>query len=183
MVPQLKLDKALLAIIDYQEKLLPAIAEREHIVKRVELLVRAARLLNIPILWTEQYSKGIGPTVQSVAELIGDAAQPIDKMSFGAFGDERVKAAAAQTGRSQLIVCGIEAHVCVLQTALTAIANGWTVFVVQDSVSSRSPVDRDAALARLVQAGAITATAEMVIMELLQTAEHEKFRDILKLIK
>lgn len=183
MVVQLQPDKALLAVIDMQEKLLPAIAEREHITRRVELLVRAARILEVPIIWTEQYPKGLGPTVSSIAKLIGDAARPIEKKSFGCFGDECVMRAASITGRIQLLVCGVEAHVCVLQTALSAMVNGWTVFVVEDGVGSRRPLDRNVALSRMAQAGTIPVTAEMAIMEMLGTAEHEKFGEILQLIK
>lgn len=183
MVAQLKLDKALLAVIDMQEKLLAAIREREHIAQRIELLVRAARILGVPILWTEQYRKGLGPTAASIAGAIGDAAQPIEKMSFGCFGDECAARAAALTGRNQIILCGIEAHVCVLQTALSALATGWGVFVVEDGVSSRRGLDRDVALSRMTQAGAVSVTAEMAIMELLGTADHEKFGELLPLIK
>lgn len=183
MVVQLKLDKALLAVIDMQEKLLAVMREREHITSRIELLIRAARILDVPILWTEQYRKGLGPTAPSIAEAIGDAAQPIEKMSFGCFGDECVARAAALTGRHQLILCGVEAHVCVLQTALSALACGWEVFVVEDGVSSRRGLDRDVALSRMAQAGAISVTAEMAIMELLGSADHEKFSEILPLIK
>ncbi|MEN6625938.1 MAG: hydrolase [Candidatus Sumerlaeia bacterium] len=183
MAAQLQLDEALLAVIDMQGKLLPAISERDSILNRVELLVRSARILDVPILWTEQYPRGIGPTVASIESLIGDAARPIDKLCFGCFGDERAASAASATGRRQLVVCGVEAHVCVLQTVLTALSAGWTVFVAEDAVGSRRNADRDVSLERMRQAGAIPTTAESAIMELLATAAHAKFREILPLIK
>jgi nicotinamidase-related amidase len=180
---QLHPENALLMVVDLQERLLPAIHENEKILRRGEVLIRAARILNIPILWTEQYRKGLGPTDPLIAAALEGTARPLEKMAFGCFNDEAILRAAQATEREQLILCGIETHVCILQTALAALDDDWDVFVAEDAVSSRRPADRDAALRRMTQAGAVPATAEMLIMEALGEAGGPAFKAILPLLK
>lgn len=180
---QLKLDEAVLVVVDLQERLLPAIAERERVVARSRVMIQAARVLGIPILWTEQYKKGLGETAAEIREAIGEAAAPLEKMAFGCLGDPAFAATAGAGGASQMILIGIEAHVCVLQTALAARAAGWTVFIAEDALGSRRPSDRATALARMTQAGCVPATVEMLIMEALGAAGGEKFKAILPLLK
>lgn len=180
---QLHPEAAVLVVVDLQERLLPAIAERERVVARSRVMIQAARALGIPILWTEQYKRGLGETVPEIREAIGDAAAPLEKLAFGCLGDPAFAAAAQAGGRSQMILVGIEAHVCVLQTALAARAAGWTVFIAEDALGSRRMSDRATALARLAQAGCVPATVEMLIMEALGVAGGEKFKAILPLVK
>jgi nicotinamidase-related amidase len=183
MARQLNIDDALLMVIDLQEKLLPAIHEGEAVVGRAVTLIRAARILDIPIVWTEQYKKGLGATDSRIADAIGDAVQPLEKICFGGFNDNAIARAAADSGRRQLILCGIEAHICVLQTALWALNHGWVVFFAQDAVGSRRPGDRETALARLRHAGAVPASVEMLVMEALGRAGTAQFKQILPLLK
>jgi nicotinamidase-related amidase len=174
---------ALLLVVDLQEKLLPAIAEQERVTRRCETMIRAARLLNVPIVWTEQYRKGLGPTVGSIAGAIGETARPIEKMTFGCLACDAANEAVRQTGRRQIVLIGIESHVCVLQTALHALAEGYTVFIAEDAVGSRRPSDRESALRRMAQSGTIPASVEMLIMEGLREAGAETFKAALSLLK
>jgi nicotinamidase-related amidase len=175
--------QALLLVIDLQEKLLPAIADGERVVKRCATLIRAARVLEMPIVWSEQYVKGLGATVQPIAEAIGDAARPIEKMTFGCLASPPLAEAARATGRRQLVLCGIETHVCVLQTALEALDAGWQVFVVEDAVGSRRLSDGDVALRRMTQAGVVPASVEMLVMEGLRQAGTDAFKAVLPMLK
>lgn len=180
---QLQPENTLLMVVDLQERLLPAIHEHARVTVRAEVLIKAARVIGLPILWTEQYKKGLGETVPQIVEAIGDAAQPMEKLAFGCLGDEAIAQAARATGKTQMILCGIETHVCILQTALKALGEGWTVFLAEDAISSRRASDRDTALRRMAQAGAVPATAEMLIMEALQCAGGDKFKAILPLLR
>ncbi len=183
MPVKLNPNDALLMVVDLQERLLPSIHDREEIVRRAVVMIRAARILELPIIWTQQYRKGLGSTEAAIVEAIGDAAEPIEKLAFGCLGDEDVAAAVKALGRSQLILCGIEAHVCILQTALRGIELGWEVFLAEDAIGSRRPSDRETGLRRLMQAGAIPATVEMLIMEALGVAGGGGFKAILPLLK
>ncbi|HOE97708.1 MAG TPA: hydrolase [Candidatus Sumerlaeota bacterium] len=180
---QLSRDRSFLMVIDLQERLLPAIHDHQAVRDRSVFLIRAARILGLPIVWTEQYRKGLGPTVPPVAEAIGDAARPMEKMAFGCLCDDAVARAVESAGRDQLILCGIEAHVCVLQTALAARERGLTVFLAEDAIGSRRPSDRDAALRRMAQAGCVPATSEMLVMEALRVAGTDPFKQLLPLLK
>ena len=176
------LSDSVLCVIDIQERLLPHIAGHDGVVGNTNILSRAARLLDAPILLTEQYPTGLGPTVPEVAgHLAGVAA--IEKTAFGCMGCEAFVEAAEATGRRTLVLCGIEAHVCVLQTALAASEAGYRVVLAADATSSRKEPNRQLALARLRQAGATVASTEMVVMEWLVDAKHPRFRDVSKLIR
>ena len=183
MPVKLNPNDALLMVVDFQERLLPAIHGREDIVRRTVVMIKAARILGLPIIWTEQYRKGLGSTDAAIVDAIGDAAEPIEKLAFSGLGDENVAATVKALGRSQLILCGIEAHVCILQTALRGLELGWEVFLAEDAIGSRRPSDRETGLRRLMQAGAVPATVEMLIMEALGVAGGEKFKAILPLLK
>jgi nicotinamidase-related amidase len=179
-------DSAVLMVIDLQEKLLPHIDEQERVVARSGILIQAMRLLGVPMLWTEQYPRGLGPTAEPIIRAIGDAARPMEKIAFGCLADPAIAAAAQamrDTGRDQILLCGIEAHVCILQTALHGLDLGWRVFLACDAVGSRRSTDRSVALERLIQAGVVPVTVEMVVMEALGRAGGEKFKAILPLLK
>ncbi|WP_461481840.1 hydrolase [Porticoccus sp.] len=168
-----------LAVIDIQQKLMPAIANGEQVLDNAARLLKAARLLEIPHLFTEQNPAGLGHS-DSRLNLQGDEAV-LEKMTFDAcrtLGAEKLMA-----GRQQLIVAGCETHVCVLQTVLGLLAAGKKVFVVSDAVGSRSPENRNRALDRMAAHGAELVTTEMVIFEWLGSAEHPQFRAVLALLK
>lgn len=168
--------------IDFQEKLLPKILNSEDVAQRALTFARFARLLDLPILWTEQYPKGIGPTTEAFREVLADLV-PIEKTSFGCFGQPGFSERVAANGRRQLVIIGIEAHVCVLQTALAAVDLGYEVYVVRDAVGSRTALDRDAGLERMRQEGVRLVTVEMAMFEILRAAGTPEFKKVLPLIK
>jgi nicotinamidase-related amidase len=175
-----------LLVVDLQARLMPAIHEGDTIIPRVNTLVRAAERLEIPITVTEQYPQGLGPTVPSIVETLPSWAVTLPKTTFSAAGDsataERVTALRG-SGRDQLVICGVESHVCVLQTALGFRNAGFEVSVVADAVSSRSPHSISAACARLLHAGCHWVTMEMVVFEWLERAATDDFRALSPLLK
>jgi nicotinamidase-related amidase len=175
-----------LIVVDVQQRLLPAIHGSERLLARMSILLRGAQRLHIPVTVTEQYPKGLGATVKAVAAALPPDAVVLSKMSFSAARDsairERVEQMKSQ-GRDQLVICGTEAHVCVLQTALGFRSSGFDVAVVADAVSSRAPESVSAACARLLHAGCHWVTTEMVIFEWLAEAGTDDFRALSALIK
>jgi nicotinamidase-related amidase len=179
----LRADSSLLILIDVQERLLPAMADPVAVETGAARLMRGARILGVPLLATEQYPRGLGPTVPGLAAL-ATPEETVEKLHFSCAAEPAVQARLALMGpRRQAVLCGIEAHVCVLQSALGLAASGWAVAVVEDAVSSRRAADRDAGLRRMAAAGVTVATAEMVLFEWLGRAGTDAFRDIHKLIK
>jgi nicotinamidase-related amidase len=175
-----------LLVIDLQAKLMPAICDGESVIRSVTTLLRAAGRLGVPVTVTEQYPKGLGPTVPSVMGALPADPAILPKTSFSAAGDpptmERI-AALRGDGRDQIVICGAEAHVCVLQTALALRSAGFEVFVVADAVSSRAVNSVSAACARLLHAGCHWVTMEMVVFEWLQRAGTDEFRALSPLLK
>ena len=172
-----------LVVVDLQEKLLPAIANRERVLRNSVLLLRLAEVLELPILLTTQYSRGLGPTVPEVLAAAPGVA-PLDKVSFGCFGSseflERLKGLG---GRDQLVVAGIESHICVAQTVLGALARDYTVHVASDAVGSRSEENRAVGMGRMQRAGALVSSTEMAIYELLGRSDGAAFKRMLPLLK
>jgi nicotinamidase-related amidase len=166
-------------IVDMQEKLLPAISGGAEVINRCALLIRGARLLGIPIDATEQYPKGLGATVGELASLL-DERPP--KMRFSAAASLPWNKMPIEDGRHQVVVAGIEAHVCVLQTALDLVATGFDVHVPADAVSSRRPHDAEIALARLAGEGVTITSSESVLFEWCETAEAAEFKELSRLI-
>lgn len=171
-----------LLVIDYQEKLLPKINAGDAVTAQAIKLIRFAREMDLPLFWTEQYPKGLGPTVEAVAkELQGCAV--FEKMSFGCMGDAAIAAAVKSANRRQLLLTGIETHVCVMQTALAALEQGYEVFIPRDAVGSRAEREYAAGLHRLDRAGVQLVTTEMALFELLREAGTPEFKKALPLIK
>jgi len=170
---------AVLLLIDLQERLMPAIDDNKTVLARAVRLAEAARLLDVPVRATEQYPAGLGPTV---AELAGYPQAVLAKTTFSAAGDPGF-AALLPAGANEIVVAGVEAHVCVLQTVLGMLGSGHRVLVAADATGSRDPADREAALARARQAGAQIVTSEMVLFEWLRDARHPRFREVQKLLK
>jgi nicotinamidase-related amidase len=170
-----------LVLVDLQERLLPAMFESKRLVQSVTCLLKGASILGLPIFATEQYRKGLGPTIEPVAQLIQGV--PFQKMSFSACGAEGFLEALRQKNLTQAVLCGIEAHVCVTQTCLDLLAEGLTLFVVADAVSSRAPENHRIGLQRMRDAGAVIVSSEMVLFELLEKAGTEEFKQILAMVK
>jgi nicotinamidase-related amidase len=171
-------DSALL-VIDVQEKLLPAIHGTPRLLLNLSFLLDVARAIDIPVLATEQYPKGLGPTHATIAERLPPNLPA--KVVFSCGGVPEVIAGLA--GRPAVLLAGIEAHVCVLQTALDLLARDSRVFVAADTVASRDPADRDIALRRLEQAGAVLTTAETAAFEWLGSASSPAFKSVSKLVQ
>jgi nicotinamidase-related amidase len=176
-----KSDSALL-VIDYQEKLLGAFKEPESFLGACVKLIRFARILRLPIIWTEQYPKGLGRTIEEVKrELPG--LNPIEKISFSCFGEPAFAGALSSINRSQLIVCGIETHICVEQTTLDALEAGYQPHVVVDACGSRKKQDHKTGLRKMENAGAVLTCVEMLMYEILGRSDAAEFREVLKLVK
>ncbi|MBL8700410.1 MAG: isochorismatase family protein [Alphaproteobacteria bacterium] len=179
----LRADSSILIVIDVQARLLPAVAEPAATVRRVALLMTAARRLGVPMLVTEQYPQGLGPTVPELAAL-ATPEETVAKIHFSCAAEPAVR---TQLGlmapRRQAVLCGTETHVCVLQSAFGLRDAGWEVFVAADAVASRKPIDHGTGLERMGRAGIGLVTAEMVVFEWLARAATPEFRDLSRLIK
>jgi nicotinamidase-related amidase len=175
-----------LVVVDIQERLLPVVCEGEKVVCQSAILLAGAERLSVPVTVTEQYPKGLGPTVRGVADAVPAGAAILPKSAFSAVNvpaiGERFAALRAE-GRDQIVLCGMEAHICVLQTALGLRMSGFEVFVVADAVSSRAPQSVSAACARLLHAGCQWVTTEMVLFEWLERAGTNEFRALSALIR
>jgi len=176
-------EKAVLVVIDVQQKLLPSIHDKESLLKQTALLVRGAHLTKIPILLTEQYPAGLGKTDPDVIDALGSAYQPIVKSTISSLGESKFQSALSATGRDQIILCGIEAHVCVYQTARDLLAEGKSVYLVSDCVSSRKESDKDIALRQMYQLGCSLSTCEMAVFELLKVSGTPEFKEWIRLIR
>jgi len=178
---------AQLLVIDVQEKLAPAMSDAGPVIANSVKLITAARHFGAPVTISEQYPKGIGPTVGALRGAAGEGAITFDKMAFSCARDEAIAAHLGllreERKRQQIVITGIEAHVCVLQTALDLRQAGYEVFVVVDAIASREQASRDIAIRRMEQAGVHPVTTEMVIFEWLGRAGTPDFKALLPLIK
>ncbi len=179
--PPIQPDSTALLIVDVQERLLPTIHQNEAIIPAIQRMIEAAKILAIPILATEQYPAGIGPTAASIRACWGDV-RAIEKLRFSACVEPLIEQLRRRE-RSHVIVTGIETHVCVQQTTLDLLRLGYSPYVCADAASSRRAIDRDVAFERMRQAGAIITTTESVMFELLGQAGTDVFKQILRLIK
>jgi nicotinamidase-related amidase len=164
-----------LLVIDVQEKLVGAIADNSRVVWNIRRLIDAAKALGMPIAATEQYPKGLGPTVPELAERLGHLPS---KLSFSAGGCPSLLEYFKSRGVYKILVCGIETHVCIQQTALDLLADGWRVYVAVDAVGSRFEIDYRTALGRMDSAGVSLTTTEAAMFEWCQTAECPEFKQI-----
>jgi len=180
----LEAEQCALIVVDMQEKLLPPIWEKERLVRNVQLLIRLAGILKIPALVTTQYAKGLGNTVPDIASMLPDTL-PIDKLMFSCFGSDvfcsMLKRLPGQ--RTTILLCGMETHICVMQTALGALRDGYLVHVAADAVSSRTELNWRIGLDRMRAAGAIPSSTEMMIYELLRSSGAPAFREMLPYLK
>lgn len=171
-------------IIDFQERLLPVIHNNNELVHNTDILIRGLRALNIPMLVTQQYTKGIGMTVPFLIDAFGEENfSYYDKLYFSCADDEGIMKAIENTGRKNIIICGIEAHICVLQTVIDLIGKGYHVILVEDCIGSRKERDREAAIKRALSEGALLTTYEAILFELTRVSKTEQFKEISRLIK
>jgi nicotinamidase-related amidase len=177
-------EQCCLYVVDPQEKLMVRIHEADRVVRNTCLMIRLAQTLGMPILVNTQYKKGIGPLVPEIADLLAGLPCP-DKMCFNGLADPGVQheVQALPEAVDTLLLCGVETHICVYQTAVGALQTGFKVRVVADAVSSRSPVNDSLGQQRLRELGVVLAPAEMIIYELLQRAGTEAFKAMLPYLK
>ncbi len=173
---------AAMLIVDIQERLLPAVSNSEQVLANAVRLVKGAEILNVPVLVTEQYPKGLGPTVEPIKSVVRGFA-PFEKVAFSSCEAAGFMESLKRHGRSQVVLSGVEAHVCVLQTCLDLLSAGFTVFVAADAVSSRTPENLRLALERMQASGATLVSTEMVLFELLGRAGTPEFKLVQALIK
>lgn len=175
-------DEACLVIVDVQGKLAEMVYDSERLLANIERLVQAVTIFNVPILWLEQYPKGLGKTSEQIAQHLTHQ-QPIEKIEFNACLNAQFTNALQQTARKQMIVCGIESHICVYQTAASLQQLGYEVEVVVDAVSSRTEANKMIGIDKMKAKGIAPTATESVIYELMARAGTPEFKQILPLIK
>jgi nicotinamidase-related amidase len=178
----LDIEKCSLVVVDVQGRLAQLMYGREVLFKNIQILIKAAKILDIPIVWCQQVPDSLGPTVCGIAELLS-GIEPINKASFSCCSDEQFISKLNSLGRQQVLLCGIETHVCIYQTAVDLRNRGYEVNVVADAVSSRTLENKQIGLERLEAEGTGLGSTEMVLFELLKTADHPQFKQIVRLIK
>jgi nicotinamidase-related amidase len=180
----LEAERCALLVIDIQEKLLPPIFQKAQLVKNSQLLIRLAGILKLPALMTTQYAKGLGSTVPEIASLLSET-QAIDKQMFSCFGSDVFCSLLKRLpgNRNTVLLCGMESHICVTQTALAALREGYIVHVASDAVSSRTEWNWKIGLERMRAAGAVISSTEMIIYELLRSSGAPAFKELLPYLK
>lgn len=179
---RLLLEDTMALIVDYQERLMPVIYEHDELEKKSCTLLKGLRTLGVPMVMTQQYTKGIGMTISSITEAAG-ISEYFDKITFSCFEDEAVRSNMEALGKKTVIVCGIEAHICVLQTCIDLKAAGYTPVLVTDCISSRKASDKEVALMRAQSEGILLTTTESILFELTRKAGSPVFKEISRLIK
>jgi len=177
----LKKEKTALLVIDLQEKLLPYVWRRDFVVENLGKMIGTARILDMPVIVTEHYPRGLGATVPEIRELFEDF-RPMEKIIFGALDQPEVLAAVESLEVENLLVTGIETHICIAQTALQALREGYRVHVISDAVSSRTEENWKVGIERIRDAGCTVSSTEMAIYELLHRAGTPEFKQVLELI-
>jgi nicotinamidase-related amidase len=180
----LEAERCALLVVDIQEKLLPPIFQKEQLVRNAQLLIRAADVLKIPAIVSTQYAKGLGGTVPEVASLLPET-EAIDKNLFSCFGSEVFCTLLKRLpgNRNTLLLCGMESHICVMQTALAALREGYLVHIASDAVSSRTDWNWKIGLDRMRAAGAVISSTEMMIYELMRSSGSPAFKEMLPHLK
>lgn len=178
----LEIEKCCLVVVDVQGKLAHLMHDKERLFKNIQIFIKAAKLLDIPIVWCQQCPDALGPTVPEIAELLAEN-KPIDKASFSCCGQEQFNSKLNNLGRQQVLLCGIETHVCIYQTAIDLCQRGYNVSVIADAVSSRALENKQIAIEKMAAGGVNVSSTEIALFELLKTAEHPQFKQIAKLIK
>lgn len=178
----LRSNDSLLLLVDVQGKLARMMHESEVMIRQQAIMIEACRTLDVPVVWAEQLPDKLGPTVPELTGKL-EGLEPLAKSSFGCCGDPAIMQAIRATGRKQVLLIGIEAHVCVWQSAAALRDDDYSVHLICDGVSSRSVFNRDIAFRRMSAAGVYLSNVEMALFELMENATHPRFRDITRLLK
>ena len=171
-----------LVLIDVQGKLAGLMHEKEALFRNLRILVQGCRALDVPVFWLEQYPEGLGPTVPEIAELL-EGEEALAKLCFSACGQDEFAGRLRASGRRQILLAGIETHICVYQTACDLLREGYRVEVVEDAVSSRTAANRAIGLRKMEQLGARSSSVEMALFELLRRADDPRFKAVARLVK
>lgn len=175
--------QAALVIIDMQEAFRPAIPDFTLTARRIALVAQAAQLLNLPLIVTEQYPRGLGHTADEIKAVLPESLQVIEKTAFSSCGARAFNASLESAGAKHVLVCGIEAHICVNQTVHDLLALGLKVHLLTDCITAREAGNKEIALTKMQHSGALPSSVEMALFELMRDAQHEQFKAIQKLIK
>ena len=177
----LNADDTVLLVTDVQGKLAQLMHNKAELFENIARLVKGANVLAVPVIWTEQNPDKLGPTIADLSVLID--SPPVPKLSFSCCGEDRFMRELEALNRRQVLICGIESHICVYQTVAGLIERGYGAHAVADAISSRTPDNREIGLHRMTDAGASITSVEMALFELLQVAAGDRFRAILQLVK
>lgn len=175
-------DETVLLVVDVQGKLAEIVYESEKLLRNIETLIKGAHLLDLPIIWVEQYPKGLGSTQESLKKHLQDEPY-FEKISFSAYRNEQFKSHIDLLNRKNVLLTGIESHVCVYQTGKDLLRADYSVQIVEDAMSSRTKENKEIGIKKLNQLGATSTSVEMALFELMETAEIDSFREISRLIK
>ncbi len=179
----LKIENTIALIIDIQSKLLPFIHENSSVIDSNIKLIKGLSALEIPIIVTEQYPKGLGATDESIQSALGEHYKPIEKLTFSCWGCDEFVEKIKSYGKPNIIITGIETHICVMQTVRDLLANDFSPIIVSNCISSRNPIDKQEGIQRMLDEGAFIGTYESVLMELTVSSKHLKFKEISNIIK
>jgi nicotinamidase-related amidase len=176
-------EQTALVIIDMQESFRQAISDFAEVSARCALVAHAAQLLGVPVVVTEQYPKGLGHTASEIRAVLPESLSVVEKTAFSSCGAQEFVARLDEVAARQVLVCGIEAHICVNQTTHDLLARGFQVHLLTDCITSRTAQNRQAGLDKMRQSGALPSSTEMALFELMRDARHEQFKSIQRLIK
>jgi len=176
------IDKTVMLLIDVQGQLAQLMYEKDKLFKSLEAMIQGMRILGVPIIWMEQIPANLGPTTEQISHHL-DGLEPIDKFFFSCTGEPKFNEKFQSLGRSQILLTGIESHICVYQTGYELLNQGYQVQVVADCVSSRIKENKEIGIQRIVQSGGQVTCVEMIFFELMKAAQGDKFKQIIKLIK
>jgi nicotinamidase-related amidase len=175
-------ENTVLVVIDIQDRILRAMHDKERLLQNLIKLIKGVRVLEVPVVLTEQYPAGLGPTLPEVAQILPDV-RPVAKFCFSGCDEEHFREALESLNRRQVLLAGIEAHVCVYQTAMDLLRAGYGVHVVVDCISSRDARNKEVSIMKMNSAGISLTTAEMALFELLKVARGDRFKQISNIVK
>ncbi len=178
-IPQ---ERCLALMIDVQDRLFPHVHEFQALAERLGVLAEGLQIVGVPVVLTEQYRKGLGPTIKVLRDAL-PGIEPMEKASFSCCDDQEVMSVITRAGRSYVVLAGIETHICLLQTAMDLIQRNYTPVLVADAVSSRTAFDRDVAIERVRSSGGVVTTVESLLFELCRVSGTETFKQISRLVK
>lgn len=179
----LEITGAVFVIVDVQEAFRSAIPDFALITSRIAMAVRGFTALGVPIVVTEQYPKGLGRTAEELLLSLPDGFEPVEKSTFSAYGDLMFVESLKSLGAKRIVLCGVEAHVCVNQTAHDLLANGFDVHLLTDCVASRFDHDKHAGVTKMLSSGAVPSSTEMALFEMMRDSKHKKFKEVQAFIK